>query len=195
LSQAVADLQRQGMRSLILDLRWCPGGFLNEAVNIALFFVGARKVATVKTRDGHQVEYAQGAGLPPAGGPDDKQLATLPLVVLVNGSTSGAAELIAAAVQDYNRGKIAGQRTLGKASVQTPLMQVQFDEKMLKLTTATFSRPSGKNLHRFRDSKESDDWGVRPDERFEFRVSAELDRRLQGWWQLQTLRPGRSREA
>lgn len=192
LMQTIAELQQQGMRGLILDLRWCPGGFLNEAVNVALMFVGSKKVAAVKTRDGNQIEYAQTSGL--AGRPnfDEKKLQTLPLIVLVNGTTSGGAELIAAAVQDNNRGRVAGQRTLGKASVQTPIDLV--DDVKLKLTTGTFSRPSGKNLHRFPESKDADDWGVCPDAHLELRVSRDLDRQLRAWWQLQTLRPGPSRE-
>jgi carboxyl-terminal processing protease len=193
LMQVIGELQQQGMRGLILDLRWCPGGFLNEAVNVALMFVGSRKVASVKTRDGNQVDYAQTSGLSARPNFDEKKLQELPLIVLVNGTTSGGAELIAAAIQDNKRGRIAGQRTLGKASVQTPIDLV--DDCKLKLTTGTFSRPSGKNLHRFPDSKDTDDWGVHPNARLEFRVSRELDRQLRGWWQLQTLRPGTSREA
>lgn len=191
--QAIGELQQQGMRGLILDLRWCPGGFLNEAVNVALALVGPRKVAAVKTRDGNQVEYAQTSGLVGRPNYDEKKLQTMPLIVLVNGTTSGGAELIAAAVQDNQRGRIAGQRTLGKASVQTPIELV--DDYKLKLTTGTFFRPSGKNLHRFPDSKTSDDWGVLPDARLEFRVSRDLDQQLRAWWNLQTLRPGASREA
>src|SRR5262249_8821923 len=149
--QVIGELQQQGMRGLVLDLRWCPGGFLNEAVNVALFFVGSKKVASVKTRDGNQVDYSQNAGLAGRAHFDEKKLETLPLVVLVNGTTSGGAELIAAAVQDNQRGRVAGQRTLGKASVQTPIDLV--DDVKLKLTTGSFFRPSGKNLHRFPDSK------------------------------------------
>jgi carboxyl-terminal processing protease len=191
--QTIGELQQQGMRGLILDLRWCPGGFLNEAVNVALALVGSKKVAAVKTRDGNQMEYTQTSGLIGRPYHDEKKLQALPLIVLVNGTTSGGAELIAAAVQDNERGLIAGMRTLGKASVQTPIDLV--DDTKLKLTTGTFFRPSGKNLHRFPDSKDSDDWGVRPNARLEFRVSRDLDRQLRAWWQLQTLRPGNSREA
>jgi hypothetical protein len=55
-------------------------------------------------------------------------------------------------------------------------------------------RPSGKNLHRFPDSKRGDDWGVRPKPEHEFRITPELSEALEGWWLLQTLRPGTSRE-
>jgi carboxyl-terminal processing protease len=180
----MTDLEHDGMRGLILDLRWCPGGFLNEAVNVAHFFLKESMVATVKSREGREVEYKTPAM--------EEHAADLPLVVLVNGSTSGGAELIAAAIQDHQRGRIAGQRTLGKASVQTPIELV--DDKKLKLTTGTFIRPSGKNLHRFPDSKTRDDWGVRPDDRLEYRISADMDRQLREWWQLQSIRPGSSRE-
>jgi carboxyl-terminal processing protease len=116
-----------------------------------------------------------------------------PLAVLVNGQTMGGAELIAAALQDHHRAVVVGQRTLGKASVQTPIA-LPLPGVGLKLTSGTFERPGGKNLHRFPDSKPSDDWGVRPDADGEFRVSPELGRRLAEWWRRQSLRPGGSNE-
>jgi carboxyl-terminal processing protease len=190
LAQVVDDLRAHDLKGLVLDLRWCPGGLLPEAVNVALFFVGSRRVARVKGRDGREIEYNLAGESPAASAADEGALAKIPLVVLVNGATSGGAELIAAAIQDNHRGRIAGQRTLGKASVQTAFDLV--DSTKLKLSTGTFVRPSGKNLHRFPDSKDSDDWGVRPDDGREYRVSPELTRKLREWWQQQTLRPGRS---
>ena len=67
-------------------------------------------------------------------------------------------------------------------------------EPTVALTSGTFERPAGKNLHRFPESRPADDWGVRPDEGLEFRVSADLNRQLKEWWQQLTLRPGPSRE-
>jgi C-terminal processing protease CtpA/Prc len=119
------------------------------------------------------------------------KLLDLPMVVLVNGETSGGAELIAAAFQDHKRALIVGQRTLGKASVQRPLT-MSVPNLQMKLTTGTFFRPSGKNLHRFPESKPEDDWGVKPD--VEFPVSRDLSRQLKAWWLEQTLRPGPSME-
>jgi carboxyl-terminal processing protease len=113
----------------------------------------------------------------------------LPLVVLVNAQTSGGAELIAAALQDHKRAPIAGQRTFGKASVQTALY-LNVPGASVKLTTGEFLRPGGKNLHRRPDAGPRDDWGVRPDPKLEMRVSPERDRELKGWWEQQTLRPG-----
>jgi C-terminal processing protease CtpA/Prc len=178
------ELQRQGMRGLILDLRWCPGGFLDEAVDCARLFLGTGVVASIKVRTREPVVHRnEGAG----------PFTDVPMVVLVNGDTTGGGELIAAALQDHGRAKVVGQRTFGKASVQTPL-HLGLPNTGMKLTSGTFERPAGKNLHRFPDSKPDDDWGVRPDAGLDFRVSADLNRQLKKWWQEVTLRPGSSRE-
>src|SRR5207248_6949284 len=113
-------------------------------------------------------------------------------LVLVNGETSGGAELIAAAMQDNQRGRIAGRRTLGKGSIQRQIPVV--GELELKLTSGTILRANGKKLHRFADSKPADDWGVRPDAGLEFRVSPEVNRQVREWHLLYALRPGGSRD-
>jgi C-terminal processing protease CtpA/Prc len=185
LREVLEGLQgRDCLRGLVLDLRWCPGGYLNEAVEVADLFLGKGTVATVRSRDREPTVYRAS---------DVCGLRGFPVVVLVNGETSGGAELIAAALQDHKRAVVVGQRTLGKASVQTPLA-VGLPGVSLKITSGTFVRPSGKNLHRFPDSKPGDDWGVCPDEGGEFRISADLARQLKQWWLLQSLRPGPSRE-
>jgi carboxyl-terminal processing protease len=180
LAAALADLQADGLRGLVLDLRWTPGGYLDDSVELVRLFLGDVPVATIKSRNEEDIVYR-------GGGPS--KLADLPLVVLVNGETSGGAELIAAALQDHGRARVVGQRTLGKGSVQRPL-QVDLPGVPMKVTTGTFVRPSGKNLHRFPDSKATDDWGVKPD--VEFRVSPQFGRELKAWWLAQTLRPGPS---
>jgi carboxyl-terminal processing protease len=182
--QALERLKRAGMRGLVLDLRWCPGGYLREAANTAALFLGEAPLATIRTREGEQ-KLASEAG---------NKFTDFPLVVLVNGETSGGAELIAAALQDNKRAVVVGQRTVGKASIQT-VLPLNVNGCGLKLTTGTFVRPSGANLNRERDSRPADDWGVRPDPGMDERTSADLGRRLGEWWQLQTLRPGTSDEA
>jgi carboxyl-terminal processing protease len=184
LRDVLTSLEEEKLQGLILDLRWCPGGFLNEAVNTAGLFIGEGTIATVTARNKQDTVYRS---------TNEDKFRAFPVVVLINGETSGGAELIAAALQDHHRAILVGQRTLGKGSVQTPL-NVGLSNVGLKLTTGTFIRPNGKNLHRFPDSKPSDDWGVRPDERYDFRISPELSRTLRQWWQEQTLRPGSSRE-
>jgi carboxyl-terminal processing protease len=183
---ALVALQDAGMRGLVLDLRWCPGGYLTESVNVASLLLGDCLVATVHNRDERDNKFTSEAG--------DNKFTKFPVVVLINGETSGGAELIAAALQDNHRAKIMGQRTVGKASIQT-VVGLPAGNAGLKLTSGTFLRPSGKNLHRSPDSKPGDDWGVRPDGGLEERVSPELGRQLKRWWQQQTLRPGPSNEA
>jgi carboxyl-terminal processing protease len=184
--QVVGRLQAHGLRGLILDLRWCPGGYLREAVNVAALFLGECTVATVTSRESeHNTTYPSTA---------ENKFLEFPLVVLVNHETSGGAELIAAALQDHHRARVAGQRTFGKASIQTTL-GMAVPNTGLKLTNGMFLRPSGKNLHRSPESKPTDDWGVRPDADLECRISPELNRQLRDWWQQQTLRPGTSNEA
>jgi carboxyl-terminal processing protease len=85
-----------------------------------------------------------------------------PLVVLIDESSASASEIVAAALQDHKRAVIVGERSFGKGSVQT-LIPMEGGKSALKLTTAKYMRPSGKNIHRFPESKEEDDWGVRPD--------------------------------
>jgi len=185
LEGVLTELQGLGARALILDLRWNPGGYFDEAVATARLFLGEQQIARIKNRRGTVREYT---------GKLDVNFLNLPMVVLVNGETSGGAELIAAALQDNHRALVAGQRTLGKASVQTT-KALRVANLGLKLTSGTFVRPSGKNLHRFPDSHRADDWGVRPDAKLEFRVSADANRQLREWYQWQTLRPGHSTEA
>jgi C-terminal processing protease CtpA/Prc len=181
LRTVLIGLRERKVRGILLDLRWCPGGYLNESVDVADLFLGNVTITTVKTRGREDTVYrstAQGKFL------------DFSLVVLVNESTSGGAELIAAALQDHRRAVVVGSRTVGKASVQTPL--AIGNGISLKLTSGTFHRPGGKNLHRFPESQAGDDWGVRPDE--DCRVSPALGKRLEEWWRLYSLRPAGSRE-
>jgi len=182
LREVVKRLRDHGMRGLILDLRWCPGGYLNEAVAAADTFLGQGIIASVRYRNRPTDIYRSTA---------EGKLEGFPLVVLINHETSGGAELIAAALQDHRRAVLIGQRTLGKGSVQTPI-SLGLDGIGFKLTSGTFLRASGKNLHRWPDSQATDDWGVRPDE--EVRISPELSHRYRTWWLLQTLRPARDTE-
>ncbi len=182
LRTAAEGLITRGARALVLDLRWCPGGYLNEAVDVAGLFLGDELIATVKNRGREDTVY-RGSGEPIP--------RSLPVVVLVNNETSGGAELVAAALQDHKRATVAGQRTLGKASVQTPL-PAGIEGVGFKLTSGTFVRPSGKNMHRFRDSQPADDWGVYPDE--DCRLSPALGAKLKRDWLLWSLRPASSLE-
>jgi C-terminal peptidase prc len=178
-------LREGGMRGLLLDLRWCPGGLLDQSVKISSEFLGECRIASIRGRGGKEAGELESK--------EKGHCLDIPIIVLVNGETSGGGELIAAALQDHQRAAICGQRTRGKASIQT-MHALPMNGTYLKLTSSIFIRPNGKNLNRFPDNSPKDEWGVRPDSGLEIRVSAKLNQQLREWWLLQTLRPGPSRE-
>lgn len=181
LSDILTRLREDGLRGLILDVRWCPGGSLTGSVKTAELFLGEGTIATVRYRNRPEDVYRSTR--------DNKWL-DFPMVVLVNGESTGGAEMIAASLQDHHRAVVVGQRSRGKGNVQSILPSL--GSVGLKVTSGVILRPDGKNLHRFPDSKPSDDWGVRPDR--EYRISPDLSRALRTWWEQQTLRPGSSSE-
>jgi carboxyl-terminal processing protease len=184
---ALSSLGLSGVRGLVLDLRWCPGGMLDEAIVIARLLLPRRLPPSMPV----YFRCDRSGDPTPTVAPEVRQLlpesfTDFPIVVLVNGETSGGGELIAAALQDHGRAVVAGQRTVGKASIQSrpPKLDIPF-----KVTMYTFLRPSRKPLQRFPDSTLADDWGVRPDEGRELPLTPEAGRRLKEWWVVQTLRP------
>jgi len=179
LADVLERLQANQLKGLILDLRWSPGGLFDEARDIAGLFLGDQLIASKRVRD--RVEKFHNT--------QSTRFVKLPLVVLINGQTSGGSELIAAALQDHKRAAIAGQRSVGKASVQQALY-IDIPGASLKLTEGEFVRPSGKNLQHRPDSGPRDDWGIRPDAALECRLSPQLTRELKEQWDMQTLRPG-----
>jgi carboxyl-terminal processing protease len=152
---AMQQLSKQGCRGLIIDLRNNPGGLLDAAEQICdLFLPGGAVIVTTRGRDAQVRKESLASG--------DGPFQTLPLVVLVNGQSASASEIVAACLQDHGRAKIVGERSFGKGTVQN-VIPVEARKSSLKLTIATYWRPSGKNIHRMSASKDSDDWGVRPD--------------------------------
>jgi carboxyl-terminal processing protease len=94
------------------------------------------------------------------------------MVVLINKFSASASEIVAAALQDHRRAIIIGERTYGKGSVQN-IIEMEGRTSALKLTTASYWRPSGANIHRFPDAKESDEWGVKPSPGFDLAMEDE----------------------
>jgi carboxyl-terminal processing protease len=86
---------------------------------------------------------------------------SVPIVVLVDRYSASASEIVAACLQDHHRAVICGERTWGKGTVQN-VAELEGGRSAIRLTTATYWRPSEKNIHKTRDAKEEDDWGVRP---------------------------------
>jgi carboxyl-terminal processing protease len=139
LGDAVAEMQKQGMKGLVLDLRGNPGGILEQAISVMSRFVPANKtVVSVKGR----TNYATARELRTAGGMTDNY----PLVVLINGGSASASEIVAGAVQDYGRGLVVGTDSFGKGLVQR-VFRLPYGTG-LTLTTARYYTPFGRSLQR-----------------------------------------------
>ncbi|MBF0557874.1 MAG: S41 family peptidase [Nitrospirae bacterium] len=134
LSTALASLKKQGMASIILDLRNDPGGLLNSAVDVAAQFLQPKKlVVYIKGRTGEKIEYNTEN--------ENPSYTEIPMVVLVNQGSASASEIVAGALKDWKRAIIIGTQTFGKGSVQSliPLS----DGSGLRLTTAKYYTPNG----------------------------------------------------
>lgn len=165
LTSALASLSSDGVEALILDVRDNFGGALDAAVGVAdLFLRAGLPIVTTRDRDGATRDRFVSTG---RGG-----YTQIPLVVLINQNSASASEILAACFQDYGRATVIGVRTFGKGTVQQ-LLRVESGRSLLKLTSATYWRPSGKNIHRMPGTSESDDWGVRPDKGFEVSLGEE----------------------
>ncbi len=135
---AIQDLMKKGMKCLVLDLRFNPGGLLNVAVDMADKFLERGVIVSTKGRDKTQnyVYQAHKKGTYP----------NFPLVVLVNNGSASASEIVAGAIKDHKRGLLLGIKTFGKGSVQS-LIPVGDGKAALKLTTARYYTPSGVCIH------------------------------------------------
>lgn len=163
LKRALSELGARGMKALILDLRDDPGGYLVSAVEVSDLFLDSGVIVSTKGRNStNKVYEAQ----------KDGQYTNFPMVVLVNQYSASAAEIVSACLQDHKRAKVVGQRSYGKGSVQN-IIELEGGGSVLKLTVATYHRPSGKNIHKFKNAKDSDEWGVSPDKGLEEKLSPE----------------------
>ena len=153
MQDALDGLKARGLKALVLDLRNNPGGVLDGAVAVSDLFVESGRIVTVKGRAGETFHDAKLAGT----------FSGFPMAVLVNSNTASAAEIVAACLQDHHRAIVVGQRTFGQGIVRT-IVQLKSGMGALKLPVAAYYRPNGKNVNRYPASKDSDDWGVTPDE-------------------------------
>ncbi len=156
---------RAGVEALILDMRDNYGGALDAAVAISdLFLQGGQTILITRGRDqkirDRYVSTDQGA------------YTEIPLVVLINHNSASASEIVAACLQDYGRAVVIGERSYGKGTVQR-LMRLESGRSLLKLTSATYWRPSGKNIHRMPHDTQADQWGVKPNPGFVIKLDEE----------------------
>ncbi len=136
LRAALRELMAQRPKGLILDLRDNPGGLLDVAIEVASQFVGRGPILVERFKSGVEKKY------PPRGGGLARDI---PLVVLVNGASASASEIVAGAIQDSGRGILIGERTFGKGSVQ--LSHTLSDGSELRVTTAQWFTPKGRAIH------------------------------------------------
>jgi carboxyl-terminal processing protease len=139
LEAALKKLKAEGMQGLVLDLRWNPGGLLDQAVDVCEKFLprGDLVVTTEGTNPSqNSVRKAMGRG---------DELHNMPIVVLVNLGSASASEIVAGCLQDTKRAIVLGEKTFGKGSVQSILPLS--DGSALRLTTAKYYTPSHKVIH------------------------------------------------
>lgn len=146
--KAMVDLKSQGITRLVLDVRDNPGGILKEAVDIVNLFIpkGKEVVRTIGKLDNANVVYKTTKA------PLDKDI---PLVVLINERSASAAEIVAGALQDYDRAVLIGRRTFGKGLVQTTV-PLSYNAQV-KVTTAKYYIPSGRCIQAIDYSREKRD--------------------------------------
>lgn len=153
-AEALSVIKGSGAKGLILDLRSNPGGSLSVVVDIARRILPKGLIVYTEDRSGKRTEYSC----------DGKSELQMPLVVLVNGNSASASEILAGAVKDYGKGTLIGTTTFGKGIVQRLLPLA--DGTALKLTVSAYYTPNGNNIH---------DIGIEPDIVCEFDSDAYYD--------------------
>ena len=139
LEQALTTLKKEGMQGLVLDLRWNPGGLLDQAVDVCEKFL-PRGQLVVSTEGRNPAQNSRRL----ANGHGD-ELHGMPIVVLINLGSASASEIVAGCLQDLKRGIVLGEKSFGKGSVQS-ILPLQ-DGSALRLTTAKYYTPSHKVIH------------------------------------------------
>ena len=142
------------IEALILDLRGNPGGFLPAAVMVSNMFLNQGDLIVTTRERGGKVrgEFKAEGG----------QKYLWPMVVLIDGGSASASEIVSAALSDHQRAALIGHRSYGKGTVQQ-LFKLPCGMGTIRLTEASFWRPSGEPIHRRRDAAPEDQWGVTPD--------------------------------
>jgi carboxyl-terminal processing protease len=164
---ALEDLLVQNPEGLILDLRNNGGGFLNTAIEVASEFIPDGQVMTEKFGDGSEKVYEAISG----------GLATeIPLVVLINGGSASASEIVAGAIQDRGRGTLVGETSFGKGSVQNwvPLPE---DGGAVRVTIARWYTPEGRLIHEIGLTPDIE--VIQTDEEIEAEIDSQLEKAIE----------------
>ncbi|MEX0714621.1 MAG: S41 family peptidase [Pirellulales bacterium] len=169
LQRALAHLAREKAEGLVLDLRYNAGGLLKSATSTCDLFIKRGRIVSTRGRDRTDREVFEASGNAP--------YADLPLVVLMNRFSASASEVVAACLQDHGRAAVVGERSFGKGTVQN-VIPLEEGKSVLKLTIATYWRPSDRNIDRGKNAKEEDAWGVTPNPGLEVKLTDEELRRV-----------------
>ncbi|MFC2468841.1 MAG: S41 family peptidase, partial [Negativicutes bacterium] len=129
------ELTKEGMKGMVIDLRANPGGFIKTCVDIAQQLVPKGPVVSVVQRDGTRQEYDSDLAAPP-----------YPLVVLIDGNSASASEILAGALQDTGAATLVGTTSYGKGSVQM-VMPIPGEDDAIKLTIAKYYTPNGRSIN------------------------------------------------
>lgn len=172
LRTVLRDLSKEGLRKLIIDLRNNPGGLLMSAIEVCDLFIDSGVIVTTRGRDGEIRRGIEATGEGP--------YLDLPIAILVNQYSASASEIVAACLQDHDRAVVVGERTYGKGTVQE-IIELEGAQGAIKLTTSSYWRPSGRNIHRTTDAAENDPWGVSPDPGYEVKMDEEALAKLVRW--------------
>ncbi|MGB2998329.1 MAG: S41 family peptidase [Phycisphaerae bacterium] len=150
---ALEVLLEDGLKALVLDLRFNPGGQLPAALEMSDLFLDEGVIVQTRGRITPHWE---------ATATKEGTLPYFPMVVLVNQFSASASEIVAGALQDHSRAIILGERTFGKGSVQN-VIPLEGERAALKLTTSKYYTPSGRNIQHDEEMTDEDEWGVMPD--------------------------------
>ncbi|WP_339054858.1 S41 family peptidase [Fusobacterium animalis] len=146
MKKALENLQAKGMKGLIFDLRSNPGGELGQSIKIASMFIENGKIVSTRQKKGEESVYTR----------EGKYFGNFPMVVLINGGSASASEIVSGALKDHKRAILIGEKTFGKGSVQTLLPLPDGDG--IKITIAKYYTPNGVSI---------DGTGIEPDKKVE----------------------------
>jgi carboxyl-terminal processing protease len=170
--QALDWLVEHKMRGLVLDLRDDPGGYVDAAIDVCNLLVRSGVIVSTRGRNGSIGYTAKARG--------DAPFTDFPMAVLIDQNSASAAEIVAACLQDHHRATIVGQRSYGKGTIQE-IVDLEGGCGAMKLTTASYWRPSGKSIARPHNAGPKDIWGVMPDENCEVVLKDDEFNRWQSW--------------
>ncbi len=175
---ALEQLRQAKTRGLVLDLRDNRGGSLDAAVEICDMLVPHGDIVTTRGRDGQILRAFRASG--------KAEFTGFPIAVLINRTSASASEIVAACLQDHQRAIVVGQRSYGKGTVQE-VVDLGRPFGAMKLTIATYWRPSGQNINRPKEDAKDATWGVSPNDGYDVPVEDDEYDRLQSWQQSRDL--------